>query len=98
MSPSNDDRSLTFRRLHAGPDMLLLANAWDAGSARLIESVGAKAIATTSAGVAWSHGYSDGSALPVQLQSARSPASPASSTCRSRSTSRTAIRRAGHGG
>ena len=67
MSPSNDDRSLAFRRLHGGPDMLMLANAWDAGSARLIESVGAKAIATTSAGVAWSHGYADGSALPVQL-------------------------------
>jgi 2-methylisocitrate lyase-like PEP mutase family enzyme len=55
-----------FRRLHhAG--LLLLPNAWDAGSARLIESLGAKAIATTSAGVAWSHGYADGDRLPVRL-------------------------------
>lgn len=55
----------TFRRLHAGPDLLLLANCWDAGSARLVESLGARALATTSAGVAWAHGYPDGDALPV---------------------------------
>ncbi|SDR56046.1 2-Methylisocitrate lyase, PEP mutase family [Rhizobiales bacterium GAS113] len=54
----------TFRSLHDGPDILLLANAWDAGSARLIESRGAKAIATTSAGLAWSRGYPDGDVLP----------------------------------
>ena len=54
----------TFRELHGGPDLLLLPNAWDAGSARLIESVGAKAIATTSAGLAWSRGYPDGDVLP----------------------------------
>ncbi len=55
-----------FRRLHQD-GLLILANAWDAGSARLIESVGAKAIATTSAAVAWSHGYADGDLLPVPL-------------------------------
>ncbi|HSE73590.1 MAG TPA: isocitrate lyase/phosphoenolpyruvate mutase family protein [Dongiaceae bacterium] len=56
-----------FHRLHEGPDPLLLPNAWDAGSARLMESLGAKAVATTSAGVAWTHGYPDGDALPVRL-------------------------------
>jgi 2-methylisocitrate lyase-like PEP mutase family enzyme len=56
-----------FRKLHAGPGVLVLPNAWDAGSARVIESAGAKAIATTSAGVAWSRGYPDGDALPVEL-------------------------------
>jgi 2-methylisocitrate lyase-like PEP mutase family enzyme len=55
-----------FRRLHQD-GILLLANAWDAGSARLIESLGAKAIATTSAGVAWAHGYPDGDLLPFDL-------------------------------
>ena len=65
MTHSGTERSAAFRQLHAGPDILILANAWDAASARLIESVGAKAIATTSAGVAWSHGYADGHALPV---------------------------------
>jgi 2-methylisocitrate lyase-like PEP mutase family enzyme len=53
-----------FRDLHQGPGLLLLPNAWDAVSARLIESLGAKAIATTSAGLAWSNGYPDGNALP----------------------------------
>jgi len=61
------DNAATLHRLHQGPDILLLANAWDAGSARLIESLGAKAVATTSAGVAWSHGYPDGDALPLRL-------------------------------
>src|SRR5271156_4887299 len=56
--------SQLFRNLHRGPGLLLLPNAWDAGSARLIESLGAKAIATTSAGLAWSRGYPDGNALP----------------------------------
>jgi 2-methylisocitrate lyase-like PEP mutase family enzyme len=44
---------------------LRLANCWDAGSARLIETLGAKALATTSAGVAWAQGYPDGDKLPV---------------------------------
>jgi 2-methylisocitrate lyase-like PEP mutase family enzyme len=56
--------SQIFRNLHQGPGLLLLPNAWDAITARLIESLGAKAIATTSAGLAWSHGYPDGNALP----------------------------------
>jgi 2-methylisocitrate lyase-like PEP mutase family enzyme len=55
----------TFRQLHADPRPLLLPNAWDAGSARLFESAGATAIATTSGGVAWALGYRDGGVLPV---------------------------------
>jgi 2-methylisocitrate lyase-like PEP mutase family enzyme len=66
MSASAEERAATFRRLHQD-GLLVLANAWDAGSARLIESLGAKAVATTSAGVAWSHGYPDGDQLPVRL-------------------------------
>ena len=59
------DHVETFRRLHQGPEILVLPNAWDAGSARLVESLGARAIATTSAAVAWANGYPDGDALPV---------------------------------
>ena len=59
------DTAGSFRQLHRGPNLLLLANCWDAGSARLLESLGAPAVATTSAGVAWAHGYPDGDALPV---------------------------------
>lgn len=57
----------TFRSLHAPGQLLLLANAWDAGSARLIEARGAPAIATTSAGLAWSRGYPDGDRLPGRV-------------------------------
>ncbi|MGL4542890.1 MAG: isocitrate lyase/phosphoenolpyruvate mutase family protein, partial [Polymorphobacter sp.] len=56
-----------FHALHHAPEMLILANAWDAGSARLIASLGARAIATSSAAMAWTHGYPDGDALPVAL-------------------------------
>jgi len=54
-----------FRKLHDNTAPLRLPNAWDAGSARLFESLGATAIATTSAGVAWSLGYADGRGLPT---------------------------------
>jgi 2-methylisocitrate lyase-like PEP mutase family enzyme len=57
--------SEAFRRLHKGPGVLVLPNCWDAGSARLLENAGARAVATTSAGLAWSLGYPDGDALPV---------------------------------
>src|SRR3954470_17906873 len=62
----NPELATAFHALHRGPELLLLANAWDAGSARLIESLGARAVATTSAGVAWAHGFPDGDALPVE--------------------------------
>jgi 2-methylisocitrate lyase-like PEP mutase family enzyme len=61
------DRAAQFRALHAPGRCLLLANCWDAASARVIESCGAPAVATTSAGVAWAHGYPDGDALPASL-------------------------------
>lgn len=54
-----------FHDLHKGTDLLILPNAWDAGSGRLFEDAGAKAIATTSAGVAWALGYQDGDKLPI---------------------------------
>ncbi|MDG4857572.1 isocitrate lyase/phosphoenolpyruvate mutase family protein [Streptomyces sp. T-3] len=52
-----------FRTLHDVTAPLALANAWDVASARVIEAAGARAIATTSAGVAWSLGSPDGDAL-----------------------------------
>ncbi|MCI0572971.1 MAG: isocitrate lyase/phosphoenolpyruvate mutase family protein [Myxococcaceae bacterium] len=61
-----DSAAQVFRRLHAD-GLLLLANAWDGGSARLIESLGARALATSSAAVSWAHGYADGNHLPVRL-------------------------------
>jgi 2-methylisocitrate lyase-like PEP mutase family enzyme len=49
-----------FRNLHRGPKILVLPNAWDVASARIIENAGIAAIATTSAGVAFTLGYPDG--------------------------------------
>ena len=51
-----------FLQLHTKRP-LILPNAWDAGSARVIEAAGAPAIATTSAGVSWSLGRPDGQNL-----------------------------------
>jgi len=53
-----------FRAMHDRSRILVLPNAWDAMSARVIENAGARAIATTSAGIAFSVGYPDGEAIP----------------------------------
>ena len=55
-----------FRRLHTD-GVLVLPNAWDAASARLVERAGAAAVATTSGAVAWSLGVPDGNRLPLEL-------------------------------
>lgn len=56
-------RADAFHALHHGQRTLRLANAWDAASAAVIATTGAPAIATTSAGVAWSLGVADGQLL-----------------------------------
>lgn len=57
-------KALSFRRLHHGPSILVLPNAWDAAGARIFEDAGFPAIATTSGGVAFSLGYPDGENAP----------------------------------
>src|ERR1700704_1420824 len=49
-----------LRKLHSGPRTLVLPNAWDVASARVLEELGYPAIATTSAGIAFALGYPDG--------------------------------------
>lgn len=56
--------------LHHGSGFVI-PNAWDAGSARILEGVGFPAIATTSAGIAWSCGVPDGGALDPDTMFAR---------------------------
>ena len=56
------ERAAHFRQLHTQPP-LILPNAWDAASARVIEQAGAPAIATTSAGISWVYGLGDGQKL-----------------------------------
>ena len=53
-------------RLHHGPPILVLPNAWDAASARVFEAEGFPAIATSSAGVAAALGYPDGGVVPTR--------------------------------
>ena len=53
-------RGETFRDLHVGPEILVLPNPWDRGTARLFENMGFKALAATSAGLAFSLGRRDG--------------------------------------
>jgi 2-methylisocitrate lyase-like PEP mutase family enzyme len=53
-------KAALLKELHQGPKILVLANAWDAISARIVEEIGFPAVATTSAGVAATLGYPDG--------------------------------------
>jgi 2-methylisocitrate lyase-like PEP mutase family enzyme len=57
--PSIADKRRTFHRLHEG-GCFVIPNPWDVGSARYLQSLGFKALATTSSGFAWSHGHRDG--------------------------------------
>ena len=59
------DRAEGLRALHAGPEPLILPNAWDVGSALAVERAGAEAVATTSSGVAAALGYPDGEVIPA---------------------------------
>ena len=60
-----------LRVLHTGPEPLVLVNVWDSGSARVIEDLGFPAIATTSAGIAFSNGLPDGEKIsPERMMAA----------------------------
>ena len=54
-STAQQAKAVTLRGLHED-GVLVLPNAWDAGSAAMIAAAGAKAIATTSGGVSWAQG------------------------------------------
>ncbi|MBZ5548674.1 MAG: isocitrate lyase/phosphoenolpyruvate mutase family protein [Acidobacteriia bacterium] len=70
MNPQTD-KAMQFRQRHRGPGALVLPNAWDVASARIIEEAGFPAIATTSAGIAFSLGYPDGQRIPREEMIAR---------------------------
>jgi 2-methylisocitrate lyase-like PEP mutase family enzyme len=60
------ERLSQFRALHAPGQCLILPNAWDAASARMAQELGAEAVATSSAALAWCHGYADKEHLPTE--------------------------------
>jgi len=57
----NDDRIAEFHRLHSS-GCFVMPNPWDAGTARVLEQMGFRALATTSAGFAWTLGRADAQA------------------------------------
>jgi 2-methylisocitrate lyase-like PEP mutase family enzyme len=70
MNPQTE-KAAQFRQLHRGPLPLVLPNVWDVASARIIEEAGFPALATTSAGIAFSLGYPDGERIPPEEMIAR---------------------------
>ena len=60
-TPSRADRAAAFRALHEG-EPFVIPNPWDVGSARVLEALGARALATTSSGFAYTLGRLDGGA------------------------------------
>jgi len=71
MESQTNSKAIQFRQLHRGPGVLILPNAWDVASARIFEDAGFPAIATTSAGIAFSLGYPDGQRIPREEMMAR---------------------------
>jgi len=61
------EKAELFNSLHIKGSPVILFNVWDAGSARTIEQVGAKAIATGSWSVAAAQGFDDGEKIPIDL-------------------------------
>ena len=61
MNPSKlKEKATAFGAMHRGPKILLLPNVWDAASAVIVRQAGFSALATSSAGIAFSLGYPDG--------------------------------------
>jgi 2-methylisocitrate lyase-like PEP mutase family enzyme len=71
MNEHSKSQALAFRAMHRGVRALVLPNVWDVVTARVIEQAGYGAIATTSAGVAFSLGYPDGQKISREEMLAR---------------------------
>ena len=60
--PTQSEKALVFQALHQRPEVFVVANPWDAGTARLLTGLGFSALSTTSAGLAFVLGRRDGTA------------------------------------
>lgn len=60
MKTTQAEKAALFQKLHAGPGVFVIPNPWDAGTARILEHLGFKALTTTSAGLAFALGRRDG--------------------------------------
>jgi 2-methylisocitrate lyase-like PEP mutase family enzyme len=66
LPPDQESRAAAFRDLHAG-EPFVIPNPWDAGSARVLEALGFRALATTSSGFAFALGRGDGGATLAEV-------------------------------
>jgi 2-methylisocitrate lyase-like PEP mutase family enzyme len=60
--PTQAEKAVAFQTLHRGPGIFVIGNPWDAGSARILTALGYSALSTTSAGLAFALGRTDGTA------------------------------------
>jgi 2-methylisocitrate lyase-like PEP mutase family enzyme len=60
--PSQSEKAAQFQALHQRPEVFVVANPWDAGTARILTGLGFSALSTTSAGLAFTLGRRDGTA------------------------------------
>ena len=60
MSPTQEEKYLAFKKLHESPGAFVIPNPWNAGTAKILSSLGFEALATTSAGMAFATGRKDG--------------------------------------
>src|SRR5256712_10448730 len=65
---SQDSKAAAFRALHERPGAFIIPNPWDAGTAKLLASLGFEALATTSLGLANSLGRPDGAGVVSRLE------------------------------
>ncbi len=78
--PSQAEKADAFRALHQGPEPFVIANPWDAGTARILTALGFKALSTTSAGLAFTLGRRDGTASVSRAEALANAQSIAEST------------------
>lgn len=64
---SQQDKAIYFKTLHVKGSPIILYNIWDAGGAKALEKINAKAIATGSHPIATAHGYADGQNIPLNF-------------------------------
>jgi 2-methylisocitrate lyase-like PEP mutase family enzyme len=65
-SDTPQEKAAALRALHVAGDPLVLPNAWDAASARMVEAAGFPVVATSSYATAVILGYDDGEKAPVE--------------------------------
>jgi len=66
INPTQSEKAKLFKSLHERPGCFVIPNPWDAGTAKILATMGYEALATTSAGLAFSLGQPDGGNITLQ--------------------------------